>query len=557
MTEKETLQEIASYCGVVAKGNKLNSGDNERASSCYLGDFSQLHLNLPSRGKKRVSFTIYSAAKLNKGEPAIGPWLKSILSNSDLSGEFSTNDNRVNVDEGNVATFMLDINWAEWNNLSSQQKDRVKNLYGRLAVFLERNWPRGNAQEVSDAIATWNANNMDVVNDYLQQRQVQIKQTKNETTFKNSSNDLREPFKSWLVQTIKSHNEEKAKDYVGYIGKLFTKVIKLTGQEPAVGVFNVSSVKQFESLYKPAIEWAKDNDSNHRLYWNTSIKYYKDFLKEQEESGGIAATNNAQTPPGDEENKDIHYVELKNENGSIPRNLIYFGAPGTGKSFKLNEAVIAKRGADGRPIAEGQEGVSLDYERVTFYPTYSYAQFVGCYKPVMVPVADKNSTNVTGNEEIAYKFVPGPFLRILVKALNDPAHNYCLVIEEINRANAAAVFGDVFQLLDRNADGVSEYEITTSEDVKKFLESDEEKGGLKEAALHDLKRVSEGGLDTYQLKIPKNMYIWATMNSADQGVFPLDTAFKRRWEFEYIDINNGEDKSSDGKAKPEEWTIEG
>lgn len=141
-------------------------------------------------------------------------------------------------------------------------------------------------------------------------------------------------------------------------------------------------------------------------------------------------------------------------------------------------------------------------------------------------------------EKIAYEFVPGPFLRMLVKAVNepDPERNYLLIIEEINRANAAAVFGDVFQLLDRGVDGVSEYSIAASEDVKKYLEK-----VLTEGGKQTLAKLS-GSMD--MLKIPANLYLWATMNSADQGVFPLDTAFKRRWSFEYIGIDDGEDDAA-------------
>ena len=193
---------------------------------------------------------------------------------------------------------------------------------------------------------------------------------------------------------------------------------------------------------------------------------------------------------------------------------------------------------------------------MTFYPTYSYAQFVGCYKPVME------------GKEIAYKFVPGPFLRVLVDALNKPGTPYCLVIEEINRANAAAVFGDMFQLLDRGSDGVSEYDVAASEDVKRFLQeefkdcppskdddSEESKNRnpldfLKVAFKKDAKGNDTKEWASCRLRIPSNMCIWATMNSADQGVFPMDTAFKRRWEFEYIDIDNG-------SADCERWSIDG
>lgn len=188
---------------------------------------------------------------------------------------------------------------------------------------------------------------------------------------------------------------------------------------------------------------------------------------------------------------------------NFPHNRIIFGAPGTGKSNKLKQ--------DSKELLK--DGGSL--ERVTFYPDYSYSQFVGTYKPV---------TDSSG--EISYKFVPGPFMRVYVKAIKNPNKPYLLLIEEINRAKVASVFGDVFQLLDRDEEGVSEYDIQTSEDVKKYL----------------IEELGEGIASCDKMKIPSNMFIWATMNSADQGVFPMDTAFRRRWNFEYLGINENEDK---------------
>ena len=174
------------------------------------------------------------------------------------------------------------------------------------------------------------------------------------------------------------------------------------------------------------------------------------------------------------------------------RNLIYFGAPGTGKSYNLNQ-----------DKDELLKDCPNNYERVTFHPDYSYANFVGTYKPV------------PENGLITYKYVPGPFMRILKKALNNQNEPYLLVIEEINRANVAAVFGDVFQLLDRNEENISDYDIATSEDMKSYINED-------------------------KIVLPQNLFIWATMNSAYQGVFPMDTAFKRRWDFKYFSINNNE-----------------
>ncbi|WP_252247834.1 AAA family ATPase [Clostridium sp. ZS6] len=215
----------------------------------------------------------------------------------------------------------------------------------------------------------------------------------------------------------------------------------------------------------------------------------------------------------DNYNENNIEIDILNEILKYKFNRIVFGAPGTGKSHLLEKDRIC---------------FGDNYERVTFHPNYSYAQFVGTYKPV--PAKDSE-----GKDSITYEYVPGPFMRVLVKSMRSVKNNspepYLLLIEEINRANVAAVFGDVFQLLDRES-GVSEYEIETSGDMRNYLQK--ELGGQ---------------LSEYEkIKIPSNMYIWATMNSADQGVFPMDTAFKRRWDFEYIGINDNDAKIKDIKV---------
>lgn len=228
------------------------------------------------------------------------------------------------------------------------------------------------------------------------------------------------------------------------------------------------------------------------------------------------------------------------DNINEPRNLIFFGAPGTGKSYQLDK------------LAEENFGEHC-VRRVTFYPDYTYSQFVGCFKPYSVPNLDSESPAsavANASTTINYRFVPGPFIMTYVDAVKHPERNYLLIIEEINRANPAAVFGDVFQLLDRDAHGVSEYAVSVSEDLHDYLKI-QIGPFLKDPLGHPfgaMTPLNDPNLckATAEIRIPDNMYLWATMNSADQGVFPMDTAFKRRWDFRYMGINDGEETEVDG-----------
>ena len=198
-------------------------------------------------------------------------------------------------------------------------------------------------------------------------------------------------------------------------------------------------------------------------------------------------------------------------------NILYFGAPGTGKSNKIDEKLKL-------------EGIKENFvERVVFYPEYSHDDFIGAYMPCMA--YEKNESaylsesgqpiEMPGKPVPYYTFVAGPFTRAFIKAKKNSKEKVVLIIEELNRADAASVFGEMFQLLDRCVDGTSVYEISISNEYAQFLEKE----------LHGLFKKDE------KLKIPPNLSIWATMNSADQGVRVIDTAFKRRWNFEYMPIN--------------------
>ena len=234
----------------------------------------------------------------------------------------------------------------------------------------------------------------------------------------------------------------------------------------------------------------------------------------------------------------FHVAQKRPKDIHQPRNLIYFGAPGTGKSYELNKLAV---GIDGEPGCFDKANVT----RVTFHPDYTYAQFVGCYKPYSEAKEQGDEPASKVEEKITYRFVPGPFLETYIKAVQNPDMNHLLVIEEINRANPAATFGDIFQLLDRKSNGASEYEVAVPVEMRNCLKlllpgyaAEDRIGDPTKLFSEQMRREGE----CERLCLPSNMYIWATMNSADQGVFPMDTAFKRRWDFRYMGINDGSAK---------------
>lgn len=151
--------------------------------------------------------------------------------------------------------------------------------------------------------------------------------------------------------------------------------------------------------------------------------------------------------------------------------------------------------------------------RTTFHPDSDYATFVGSYKPVKK------------DDGLTYEFVQQAFTEAYVAAWKESGKEIFLVIEEINRGNCAQIFGDLFQLLDRGADGMSEYPVKADKDLCKYLESDETLGA------------SHPGIAGGNLRLPANLHIYATMNTSDQSLFPMDSAFKRRWDWEYVPID--------------------
>lgn len=225
------------------------------------------------------------------------------------------------------------------------------------------------------------------------------------------------------------------------------------------------------------------------------------------------------------------------KNRLCPIQQIYYGAPGTGKSHRIKKQL------------EEMNVPKENIFRTTFHPDSDYSSFVGAYKPTMKKqyrydgkvkakyyedddLAGAKRDDVIIDKVIQYDFVPQTFIKAYTQAYNNPNENVYLIIEEINRGNCAQIFGDLFQLLDRDDNGVSEYPIKADSDLKMYLEGELGKN-------HD-------GIKDGELCLPSNLYIWATMNTSDQSLFPIDSAFKRRWDWEYEPI----------KYMNTDWVIE-
>lgn len=344
-------------------------------------------------------------------------------------------------------------------------------------------------------------------------------------------------------------------------------------------------------------EWyGKDKDPQDKRSYNLTLKDFNTMLDAcYPGMFTYSYEQNKHTLRGKQDNNDTYYEQT-----------IYFGSPGTGKSFKIKDEIL--------------NGVNEHFIfRTTFHPDTDYASFVGCYKPAtehneaatsqslldynslveklkeylevkpvnitracvlfgfdyhdsIVRIQENNAHTIpqliedaykpnttydsvmrggmaayessmrisSNSPTITYKFTPQTFTNAYVKAWQNPTDNIYLVIEEINRGNCAQIFGDLFQLLDRNDDGVSEYPIKADADLTKYLQ--------------DKLGVDHEGIADGNIKLPANLHIIATMNTSDQSLFPMDSAFKRRWEWKYVPTNIKGDKKKVLKVESKEKT---
>jgi len=283
-------------------------------------------------------------------------------------------------------------------------------------------------------------------------------------------------------------------------------------------------------------DFRKKDKGTSQYFRSNAIKQYYCFLRAREIFKSEETAAQTYTVPKSERTPD--------EFG--PLQQIFYGAPGTGKSHEIKEKTATAE-KEGRVI------------RTTFHPDSDYSTFVGAYKPTSIDVPvmtiiDKEQVpvvNAKPEKRIVYEFVPQAFLKAYTGAWKNLDKPFYLIIEEINRGNCAQIFGDLFQLLDRNDKGESEYPISPDEDIQKFLLTNS-KYGFADLTEEQKASIPEKIKTGQSLKLPKNLHIWATMNTSDQSLFPIDSAFKRRWDWKYMKIAEGKDKN----GQKLDWKID-
>ena len=346
--------------------------------------------------------------------------------------------------------------------------------------------------------------------------------------------------KEFYIEFLKkcTRNPNSAKNYSDF--KRINECLKLLFPDKEdISIFDFDDAEEFSKIIarlNPLPKYIEYNKKGNNQYSNT-VAFYLCFLNAKRLFSGTQNTS--------VERMRIAEVSLQQ---------IYYGAPGTGKSHIINE------------LTKGESVI-----RTTFHPDSDYSTFVGAYKPTMglLPICNELGqpmeigSSVLHKEQIVYEFVDQAFLQAYVNAWKYYADNseeikkQYLIIEEINRGNCAQIFGDLFQLLDRNDYGFSVYPINADKDMKKHLEKAFKGVRIDNADSinqhYKGRNVVKEVLDGDILLLPNNLYIWATMNTSDQSLFPIDSAFKRRWEWQYMPIGKGYDEN----GQEIKWAIEG
>lgn len=327
-------------------------------------------------------------------------------------------------------------------------------------------------------------------------------------------------FREWMRNQLNESGIRRYTDnaIIAYCYALRTACHKMV-PSVAGNLFAVSEADEFDRIY-PSIVNSADFEQVNRESGNgafaVGMKLYRYYLRQENltDADNLSAPfflKNQINNSGYNENRglEFNYKEVSMK----PVQRIYYGAPGTGKSYSVMKLLESEY--------QDKKERDAHCKRLIFHPTYRYEDFVGCIKPL-----------ISLDKPLDYVYSPGPFTALLKEAFAHPSEKYYLIIEEINRGNAPAIFGDLFQLLDRQESGKSEYTVENV-DVSAYFSRDP---GLKNL-------FSEG-----KIWLPSNYNIIATMNTADENIFVLDNAFKRRFKLQYVQIDFDE--------VPEKWSRE-
>ncbi len=366
----------------------------------------------------------------------------------------------------------------KWDVLNETFIRKILNNYSSLTMVITSNPKRGN--EIIYNISKSNFN--DILSDFRN----------NKRTFDNTTNQR---FCNFYVG---NNNNNPELGYINSSRKYFDKFLKDCSK---IEIENWM-MSPFKDLYR------SENYSYDDIGAEDIIMQFKHiFNKYLPDSDNLKELLMSLKDGCFEAIKVLGWENNQNSNeiNNNGENKIFYGAPGVGKSYHVNQIL--------KNIPRNR------VRRVTFHPEYDHASFVGCYRPEM-----------DEKENIIYRFTPQAFTNIYCDAWNDPNNDYYLIIEEINRGNCAEIFGDIFQLLDRDA----KYDIVPSKELGEYLDKYLNKSSM---------------ISSDALRLPNNLHIYATMNTSDQSLYPMDSAFKRRWIWNYIPINYLKDQTTNKSAK--------
>lgn len=366
-----------------------------------------------------------------------------------------------------------------WGVLTSQQKGRVKETSISNSFY----------KKYRNRLHNLKIYNID--KDIVDYSSLELGSVENN----NQDNEMR--FRAWLSKQITVNGTLCTPKIISQNCSALKKVCQLMDivEYPDMeSIFEISDMDVFidvKDIIKNHSDYDDVNKACNNRFLGTGLKWYEKFLNELLQESVSVEINKT------EKIESIDLDKLARiDNGT---NVLLYGVPGSGKSWTIEHEYCKK---------------DTNVERLVFHPDYTYSDFIGQILP-----------NVSEDGQVSYKFVAGPFTNILADAYSNPQKEYILIIEEINRGNAPAIFGEVFQLLDRKTEirdknddgypiGTSQYGITNA-NIARIVYGDEK----------------------HKVRIPSNLSIIGTMNTSDQNVFTLDTAFQRRWEMRLIENN--------------------